>query len=210
MGGWLLEHPAEKAGMIGLGSGALACYFQGGRGITIYEIDPDCVEIAERYFSYLETARRNGAEVDIVIGDGRLALRGEPNAKYDVFILDAFNSGSVPAHLLTCEAMAAYMRVLKPDGLVFLHISNRHLNLAPMVQSVASAMRLHAVVKSGPEPVVDGADVSEWVAVTSSGDRLAELESAGWTVPVRDPDDLPRPWTDDYSNLPSILRLRFL
>ncbi len=206
VGKWLAVASPKQVAMLGLGTGALAAYMRAGQSLTIYEIDPDGVAIAERYFSYLDRARRNGAAVSLVIGDGRLSLGKEPAGKFDVLILDAFNSGSIPAHLLTREALAVYRRALKPDGILFMHISNKHLDIEALVYSVAASLGLQAATQAGGDDAAAGADASQWVAITAADSPTAALHAQGWRRTEFRNRSLPRPWSDDYSNLLGILR----
>jgi SAM-dependent methyltransferase len=132
-------------GMIGLGSGALVAYAGEGQQFTVYELDPDNLTLAEQYFGYLEQARRQGAVLRFVFGDGRLWVAELAPASLDVLIMDAFNSGSIPVHLLTTEAFDIFMRALRPDGVLLLHLSNRVLDLPPVIYANAAARGLYAV-----------------------------------------------------------------
>ena len=112
----------KDIGMIGLGSGALATYVGTGQVFTIYELDPDNGRIAEESFSYIDQARQQGATIEYVYGDGRVSLRSRPPASLDLLIIDAFSSGAIPVHLLTTQAFEAYLRVLREDGILLMHV----------------------------------------------------------------------------------------
>jgi SAM-dependent methyltransferase len=196
-----------NVGMIGLGSGALAAYLGEDQHLTVFELDKDNVPIAEELFSYTTMARSRGATIRYVIGDGRLSLREEPSASFDLLILDAFNSGSIPVHLLTTEAIDEYFQKLRPDGLLLIHISNRELNLAPTVYSVAAAQKVLSCAKTNYSYTDDGSDECQWMILCRSGEAHNRLtKDMGWMA--HDPSiiNLPPPWTDKYSNL---LRLMF-
>lgn len=190
----------RRAAMIGLGTGAMATYFRNGQEFVIYELDPDNLPIAEKQFEYLSSARANGANLRFIVGDGRLSLRREMDGVFDLLVIDAFNSGSIPVHLLTREALSEYMRVLSPGGIVLLHISNRALNLEPLVFSLAHSIGAHAVAKRNDDTLTSDADPSDWMAVTRDPVLAENLVSRlSWRKPGGLP--LPEPWTDQYGNL---------
>ena len=132
--------------VIGLGAGTLACFARPEDSVTYYEIDPAAIRIARdpTLFNFLSECR---PDVPIVLGDARLTLEEAPDASYDLIIVDAFSSDAIPIHLLTREAMAIYLKKLAPHGMIVLHISNRHLELASVAAGIAAAnglvMRLH-------------------------------------------------------------------
>lgn len=189
-------------GMIGLGTGALATYACSGQNFYIFELDPDNVYIAEKYFGYLEAGRNRGAKISIVTGDGRMSLAKIKDETFDIFIVDAFNSGSIPVHLITVEAFKEYFRVLKKDGILFLHVSNKALSLEPVVYSNARLMEgVYAVEKSNVGDVQTGATLTCWMALTKSSEIMDILKKTRWYIRFRPRHQLPRPWTDHYSNI---------
>ena len=131
------NRPDLHVGVVGLGAGTMATYAQPGQHFRFYEINPDMLRLADKYFSYLKDCR---GEVEVKLGDGRLTLEREaatPNEpKFDLLVLDAFSGDSVPAHLLTKEAFEIYLKRLKPDGAIAVNVSNRYLNLPPVVCGV--------------------------------------------------------------------------
>lgn len=190
----------KDIGMIGLGTGALAAYAGAGQTFTIYELDPDNGRIAEESFSYLSQARKRGAEVELVFGDGRVALRALPAGSLDLLILDAFSSGAIPVHLLTTQAFEEYLRVVKQDGMVLMHVSNKMLDLLPVVYSNAKAVGVMACEKSNKNNCHPDAEYTYWAALTRDPARLDTLiRSLDWWQ--RDGESLPAPWTDQYSNV---------
>ncbi|MBN1670372.1 MAG: fused MFS/spermidine synthase [Kiritimatiellae bacterium] len=191
----------REVGMIGLGTGALTAYARAGQTFTIYELDPDNLPIAEHSFGYLAQARARGADLRFRFGDGRVLLRDEPAHSLDVLIVDAFNSGSIPVHLLTVEAFEVYFRALRPDGLLLLHISNKALDLEPVVRSVARATQARALSLTNQGAVQPGADPTLWMAVSRDELRIATLTAAGWRPSPPGDRPLLRPWTDRYSNI---------
>lgn len=207
-GSLLKDNPMglRNIGMVGLGSGALAAYLTEGQSMTVYELDPDNVDLAERHFTFLRHGREKGADIDFVIGDGRLSLQSVKDGVYDLFIIDAFSSDSVPVHLITLEALREYLRVLKPEGILLLHCSNRHLDLLGLIQANARAMRQPFLYKSNIG--LDNGDSfdSDWVAFSRSEETLNRLQAELAWVPYRSPDPPPDPWTDQYSSIINMLK----
>jgi spermidine synthase len=157
-----------------------------------------------RYFHYLSDC---GA-TKVILGDGRLSLGAKPDHSYDLIIVDAFSSDSIPMHLLTREAVALYLSKLKPRGVILFNISNEYLDLAPvlttLVQSVGAAGR-HQIFQPSPSEVAQGATASEWMAIAASDTDLAFLRSeTRWQV--MSPAVHATPWTDDFSNIFGAIR----
>lgn len=194
---------SRRVAMIGLGAGALAPYLQRGDAFTIFELDPDNSQIAESCFTYLTIVRAHGVTPRFVFGDGRISLQREPDDAFDLLIVDAFNSGSIPVHLMTVEAFREYIRVVPEDGgLVLLNVSRKVLNLVPIVYANARAAGLYVCEKTNAGDVHPGADSTHWMALTRDAGAFASLTGPlGWSPWSQDPDSLPRPWTDRYSNI---------
>ena len=197
----------HTVGVIGLGTGALACYRKPGQEWTFYEIDGAVERIArdDGYFHYLQDC---GAGTRIVLGDGRLSIKKEPNSYYDLIVIDAFSSDSIPLHLLTKEALSLYLDKLSNHGLILFHISNMYLRLAPvvatLVESVDAASKIELYVPSRAE-MAQGASASEWVAIAHDKQDLAFLDKdSRWAPLVAKPGS--RPWTDDFSNIVSVVK----
>jgi len=194
--------------VIGLGTGTLACAARPGDTLTYYEIDPDIVRIARdpKLFNFVSECAPN---TPIILGDARLRLTDAPDGSYDLIFVDAFIGAAIPIHLLTREAMALYLRKLKPTGIVAMHVTNYNLELASVVAGIAEA-------NSSITRVYDGGDVEEdesqqhWIPRVAAVARRDEdfgalAKSEFWPVRERDPKQ--RVWTDDYSNIVgSILR----
>ncbi len=194
-------HKSVRVGVIGLGTGTLAAYGRPGDAYEFYDINPLVIRLARTQFTFLSGSK---AEVSVVPGDARLALERQPPQNFDVLAVDAFSGDAIPVHLLTREAFALYFRHLKPGGVLAVHVSNRYLALSPVVALDARALGLDArVVSSAADESDDTAD-AEWVLVSA---RLAFFRSPLLKDAAAIPDRPGlRAWTDDYSNLYSILK----
>jgi hypothetical protein len=193
------KDPEMRVGAVGLGVGTIAAYANAGQSIRFYEINEQVEELAEKYFSFLKDSP---GETNIVLGDARLSLEREPPQNFHVFVLDAFSGDAVPAHLLTKEAFAIYLRHLRPDGVIAVNVTNRHLNLAPVVTAVAQEYHL-TPIRIFTEP--NGKELAyraDWLLLTKNAEFIAS------TKPAPPPDARPSApllWTDHYSNLFQIL-----
>lgn len=193
----------RRVGIVGLGVGTLAAHGRRGDVYTFFEIDPAIVAAARRYFTYLaDTAAR----VEVVLGDGRLSLQQQDAARFDVLAIDAFSGDSIPVHLLTREAIALYAARTSDDGVIALHVSNRFLDLKPVVARVAASLGLHAMLIDDPEE--DGRPdkaSSDWILLSKTR-RLLDLPALrdfAKALPSSEPKHL---WTDDFSNIAAVLR----
>lgn len=194
--------PSLRIGAVGLGTGSVASYVRPGDRMTFFEIDPLVVKVATdpAHFSYTSACAKG--VVDFVIGDARLTVARQPDAEFDILLIDAFSSDAVPAHLLTVEAVRGYLAKLKPDGVLILHLSNRNLDLMSPAQAVARAAGGWGLAqryrpKAGPETAWESAE--DVVLVAKTHEALERYRSTGrWTT--IDPFKT-RPWTDDYMNL---------
>ena len=193
---------AIRVGVVGLGTGTLAVYGRGGDLYRFYEINPQVVDIAWKEFSFLPAS---AARIETVPGDARLALEREPPQHYDLLVIDAFSSDSIPVHLITKEAISVYLRHLKPDGVIAFHVTNRFLNLAPVVKRIAEEHRLRAAL------IADEADddselaTTDWVLVARNPALLGRPEIARFTSEIEDIPGMSA-WTDDFNNLFRILK----
>jgi hypothetical protein len=195
-----LRRSPIKVGIIGLGAGILASYAEPGDVFRFYEINPLVETFARSQFTYLSDA---AGKVDVVTGDGRLSLEREPDQNYDLLVVDAFSGDSIPAHLLTRQAMGIYFRHLKPTGILALHITNQHLDLVPVVGRLSSSLNKHAVLIENPDNGDRGISRSQWALITSEPLEYPNILRVAKDIPDR--HDI-RIWTDDYSNLFQILR----
>ena len=202
-----LDGRAKSVAVIGLGAGGASVYGRAGERWTFYEIDEAVARIAEnpRYFTYLRDAK---ADVRVVLGDGRLKLAEEPDGSFDLFVLDAFSSDSVPMHLLTREAIELYLRKLSPDGLMAFHISNRYLDLQPVVSGSARSLGLPGLSQAyavTPAAAREGAESSIWVLVARNEAALGTLVDDPRWKPLDTGPGQPV-WTDEFSNILSVIR----
>jgi SAM-dependent methyltransferase len=188
---------------IGLGVGTLAAYGRPGERLTFYELDPAIARVARnpQYFTYLRDSR---AEVAVVLGDGRRMIDRVPNGGSDLVVVDAFSSDSVPVHLLTREAMELYVRKLRPGGLLAFHVTNRHLELAPVLARTAGALGLSMVERDDRARGAGASRTpSRWLVIARSPRRLEPLLArTDWHIPKVPAG---RVWTDDYSNVLSVV-----
>ena len=195
---------------MGLGTGALACYGEPQQRWTFYEIDP-LVEKIARNPSYFTQLRNSRADIEVVLGDGRIMLNAARPGAYDLVILDAFSSDAVPVHLLTREAFQLYLSRLRTGGVIAVHISNRYLNLEPVIGALAQKEGLYALANRDSEiPEEDtrkGRNGSHWIVVAKERAALASLEGhPGWRTPIILPTV--EPWSDDYSNVLRVFAFR--
>ncbi len=192
-------------GIAGLGTGSLACFARTGDAVRIYEIDPAVVRLARKHFAALRTC---APDAHIGVGDARLLLTREETT-LDFLALDAFTSDAIPVHLLTAEAFQTYLRVLAPEGILAVHISNRHIDLEPVVAAIAARTALVGRIKrySATEEQMESraSTSSHLVALARDEATLGALDlDTGW-VPLGSPDRV-RVWTDDYASIVPLLR----
>jgi len=185
----------ERVGVIGLGAGGIAAWGSPGQTMKFFEIDPEIVKIARdaSLFTYLADS---AADIELAEGDGRLLMEREDRASFDLIILDAFNSDSIPIHLLTRDAMRIYADRLKSDGLLVIHISNRIFDLEPVLAAAADDL--------GWEARIGRSSRSWWVALSPAADRISSLPTNATWQPIATED--PVRWTDDYSSVLDVLR----
>ena len=201
-------HPKQplNVGVIGLGAGVIAAWMQPGDRLTFYEISPRVADIARREFTFLADT---SARTEVIMGDGRLSLEREPPRRYDVLGIDAFSGDSIPMHLVTREAMAIYVKHMKPDGVIVFQATNRFVDLLPVVKRLAAQFGLEAInvpdspdAESGPEYWYSSTDQ---VIVTRNRRLLEWPALAGAAEPIEDRPGLPV-FTDAHHNLLRILK----
>ncbi|MEL6857130.1 MAG: fused MFS/spermidine synthase [Pseudomonadota bacterium] len=189
-------------GVLGLGTGSVACHARPGQTYTYYEIDPLVAKIAAdpAQFTYLSDCT---PDAEIVLGDGRLTLADAPQQHFNLLLIDAFSSDSIPTHLLTVEAVELYLSRLSTDGILVLHVSNRHLDLTKVVARISGHLDvpgMHQFYR--PDGESDDAfrsTPSDVVVLSRSQAALDQLNESGLWTPLEPVGG--RPWSDDYSNV---------
>jgi SAM-dependent methyltransferase len=202
------QTPGANIAVVGLGAGSMAAYVQPDQHWSYFEIDPVVVKIARdpRYFTFLHDSP---AEIRVVLGDARQTLATEADGKFDLVVLDAYTSDAIPVHLATREALALYLRKLAPGGRLALHISNNYLELEPVFANLAHDAKLTCLTRydpaNTPGETFRGKSASLWMIMARQPEDLAQLnQDRRWREGRRNPNQ--RTWTDDYSNLLSVLR----
>ena len=202
------RRPAIRLGVIGLGAGTLSAYGRAADTVRFYELDPDVVAIARREFTYLTSTP---ATVQIALGDARLSLQqeldGGQNQRFDVLAVDAFSSDSIPVHLLTRQAIQMYTRCMADGGIIAVHISNRFLDLKPVLANLAADLGLNARLVDDDPDDESRASRSDWVLIAARRDAFEPAPFAG-RVEALSPDPRVGLWTDQFNNLLAIVKSR--
>jgi MFS family permease len=196
------RNPQRKIGGVGMGVGTIAAYGRRGDVFSFYEINPAVVEIASNYFHFLSDS---AAKVSIALGDGRLVLEQQPPQQFDVLAVDAFSGDAVPVHLVTREALAIYLKHIKPNGSVAFHITSRYLSLAPVIKKLADDAGYQAVMIADRSKGSRYSSQSDWVIVTKNNRLLSDPAVLRSSVKIDAVSGM-RIWTDDFSNLFQILK----
>jgi len=196
-----LDGSGMRVGVVGLGTGTLAVFGRPGDTYRFYEINPQVVDVANREFTFLGDS---GAKIEHVLGDARLAMEREPPQNYDLLVIDAFSSDSIPVHLITREALAVYLRHVKSGGVIAFHVTNRFLHLAPVVMRIAGEHDLHVALISDDAEDSDLAR-TDWALVTRDQALLERPEIAQYVGEIESIPGL-QVWTDDFNNLFQILK----
>jgi tetratricopeptide (TPR) repeat protein len=195
------RRPFTEVGILGLGAGTIAAYAEPGERFVFYEIDPAVERIAWNpdYFTYLSDCR---GTAEVVSGDARLSLENAPRWKFDLLVLDVFNSDAVPVHLITRQALELYRSTLAPHGVLAFHISSRYFDLEPVLGRLAAEAGLTARIWRDRDTLIArpiGWNASVWIAMAEQpGDLGSLMTTAHWVAPRVDPGPI---WTDDYSNV---------
>jgi spermidine synthase len=200
--------PGLRVGVVGLGTGTIAAYGLAGDQFCFYEIDRDVVELSNSYFSYLKDS---SAETEVVIGDARIAMERElartGSRQFDVLAVDAFSGDAIPVHLLTLECGDIYRQHLKPDGVLAIHISNRYLDLEPVVRALAQHLRWPALCVDTDDDEVTGTYGSTWIVITNNRQVASRIEAeAADSLWVEDDPEILQ-WTDDFASLWQVIDL---
>lgn len=201
-----LYGPGARVGVVGLGTGTLACYARPGQDWRFYEIDPAVVDLARGPFRFLELCL---PKAKVIVGDARIRLNEAAPASFDMLALDAFSSDAVPMHLMTREAFATYDRVLAKNGLLLVHISNRFLSLEPVVEAAAKAGGWSAAALTyhpSPDEEIQEAATSDWIALSRSPETIARLKARGGNWRDLQTTRGFTAWTDDYATILPVLR----
>jgi hypothetical protein len=200
----------QHIAVVGLGAGSVACYAQPGQSWTYYEIDPVVEQLArnDQLFTYL---RNCTPDAEVVLGDARLTMSNASDGLYDLIVLDAYSSDAIPTHLITKEALEIYRAKLAPHGMLVFHISNRYLDLKPVLAALSAdagmvaAARYDSVVSA--EELAAGKTISEWVVVAQTQqDLLSVTDEVQWMPLEAQPND--PLWTDDFLSILDVFHLK--
>jgi SAM-dependent methyltransferase len=193
----------RRVAVLGLGVGTIAAYGRPGDEFRFFEINPLVVSLAKNEFSFLADS---AARIDIRVGDARLALERDDTPRYDILVADAFTSDAIPVHLLTEEAFRVYFARLAPGGVLAIHISNRVLDLRPVVAAAADALGAHIVFVNSDAVPAEGSFQAHWALLSREERSLASLPIPDAGARVAPPPERRVLWRDDYSNLLGILK----
>jgi len=198
------ERENLRVGVIGLGAGTVAAYGRSGDQIRFYELNPEVEVFARRYFTFLADSP---AQVDVVLGDGRLSMEREPEGAFDVIVVDAFSGDAIPVHLLTKEAFALYQARLAPGGAILFHVSSQYLDLRPLVEQLARSAGFTPVFVRATVSTPAVTYSSDWIIATANQSILTDPNILAAAAGSPSGDGRPiRLWTDDYSNLLRVVR----
>lgn len=199
----LKQHRPDKpmrVGLIGLGSGTLATYSRPGDYYRMYEINPAVVDMAREYFTYLTEAE---GELETIVADGRIALEREEPQRFDVLVLDAFSGDAIPTHLLTQECGKLYLKHLAEDGILAVHVTNRHVNLVPVCNGLAKEFGFKGLATVSFRNPDVGTNQATWILLSRSAESLDRIDfGKTQTSPLGEEAIL---WTDNFSNLLSVM-----
>lgn len=216
-------NPNTSVACIGLGTGTLSSYGVSGQNMVFFEIDTHVRSLVEppRFFTFIDSAKRQGVNIEFAMGDARISLE-RMNRKFGFMLIDAFSSDAIPAHLLTKESFQLYFERLEEDGLLAVHISNRYLDLEPVVERLCRELKLEARVMQGSGDDRrfwnNGKFAATWIAIAKTKEALGliHVDSQNWLAEnetsTRDrwtflkPNNKVGLWTDDYSPIIPILR----
>jgi spermidine synthase len=190
-------------GIIGLGAGTLAAYGQPGDRFTFFEINPLVLQVASSQFDFLRDSK---AHIDMIPGDARISLEHLPSQDFDVLMADAFSGDAIPVHLLTRESFELYFRHLKPDGLLAIHISNKFLDLKPVVEAAAQSLGVESKAITNDADQKNYVYTATWVLLYRQGSPFDQHDGNDALPHWSRSNVVVRPWTDDYSSLLKVLR----
>jgi len=200
----------QKVAVIGLGLGSTACFPQSGRDFVFYEIDPAIKRVAEdkNLFTFLSDC---GSPYEVVMGDGRLNIAKAPDQSFDMIFLDAFSSDSIPLHLLTKEAIEIYFKKLKPEGLLVVHISNRFMDLSPLVAALGKEVGATVRFNSNVGKIVAPPDITmqgSLFGLMTKGPAMTNVIDSQFVQWRTYTGPEIRVWTDDYANILYLMWLK--
>ena len=196
-----ITNNSQRIGMIGLGVGTVAAYCREGDICRIYEINAEVERLARKHFTYLADSK---GKVNVILGDARLSLEREASNQFNVLAVDAFSGDSIPMHLITQEAVRAFMGQVSGNGILAYHVSNRFLNLAPVLAEIAAKEKLVGVVVEDPAQKDNSLHSSStWVLLARNAEALKGIGEAGLTLERSAGAPL---WTDDFNNLWSVVK----
>jgi len=194
---------AKRVGVVGLGTGALSIYSKPACPIDYYELDADVYKLASDYFWYLSEAP---GDVNVILGDARLSLKQAPDAAYDLLVIDAFSGDSIPTHLVNKDVLVEYRRKLAPRGGIIFHITNRYLNLEPVLAKIADEAGAYVAIKDVGDSGINMRSI--WCIMTWDDDRFLKLiTEQDWQPLEINPRDQGRIWSDDYSTILPIINM---
>ena len=204
--GLALTHPragqTKRVGAVGLGVGTVATYGEPGDYFRFYEINPTVLEIANNDFSFVTNS---AAETEVILGDARISMEREDSQRFDVLVLDAFSGDSIPTHLLTKEAFDVYLRHLNSDGVIAVHISNKHVNLEPVVRRLGTELDLQCAIVTSPDRLPQCMQAN-WILMTKADAFLASDQIRDRAQRLETTNEFPL-WTDQYNNIVQLLRI---
>ena len=194
----------NRVGVIGLGVGTLAAYGRDHDYFRFYEINPEVCAAARDHFTFLEDCP---SQVDVVLGDARLSMEHEPAQEFNVLVIDAFSGDAIPAHLLTAEAMTVYRKHVAPGGVIAIHISNRHIDLKPVITALAAKEKLQlSFVETHKGDPKTSTLPSQWMLLSNNETFRNDPVVLQAVSEYGNPEIDPVLWTDEYSNLFCLLK----
>jgi len=194
---------AKRVGVVGLGAGTLSMYAKPDCPVDFYELDPDVKSLASKYFWYLESAP---GEVNVILGDARISLNKAPDGAYDLLAIDAFSGDAIPTHLVNKDVLTEYRRKLAPRGAIVFHITNRYLNLEPVLAKIAEDSGAYIAIKDVGDQGVNMRSI--WCVLTWDDDRFLNLITRqDWQPLEIATQDMGRLWSDDYSTILPIINM---
>ena len=194
---------AKRVGVVGLGTGTLSMYAKPSCPIDYYELDGDVKNLASTYFWYLAQAP---GDVNVILGDARLSLKSAPDGAYDLLVIDAFSGDSIPTHLVNKDVLVEYRRKLAPRGGIVFHITNRYLNLEPVLAKIAEDSGAYVAIKDVGDEGVNMRSI--WCILTWDDERFLKLiTQEDWQPLEINPKDQGRIWSDDYSTILPIINM---